>query len=376
MTGTPTDWDTVVMATAPARVGDVGGWTDTWFGAPGRVCNVAVGPGVTARAAWIRRSDRDTGPVHLVAPDIGADYHVAPSPNADWSAPAPRSHPLLEHAIAAVVEGVPPIEPSIGIELRLGAAVPAGASLGTSASVVVVLLAALDALVAGGRRTPTELAELAHQIETVRAGREAGVQDQWTAALGGCNLLEIGGFERHGPSPRVEHRAIALAAGTVAELEARWLTVVFGAHDSSAVHREVIEAALAGDGIGHGRVRAAMRTLTELAASAAQALATGDLDAWAGCLRAATETQERMHAALVGPAHRAAIDVARRAGAAGWKVNGAGGDGGSLTVLLGSPDEVAAYRRAVAELDPTWQILDLRVSPGVMVSTVDRSGRA
>ena len=37
-------------ATAPVRIADVGGWTDTWFGSPGHVCHLAVGPGVTVRA--------------------------------------------------------------------------------------------------------------------------------------------------------------------------------------------------------------------------------------------------------------------------------------------------------------------------------------
>ena len=36
-----------VRATAPVRVADVGGWTDTWFGSPGQVCSVAVGPAVS-----------------------------------------------------------------------------------------------------------------------------------------------------------------------------------------------------------------------------------------------------------------------------------------------------------------------------------------
>ena len=38
-----------VTATAPVRVCDLGGWTDTWFAGHGLVVNVAVAPGVTAR---------------------------------------------------------------------------------------------------------------------------------------------------------------------------------------------------------------------------------------------------------------------------------------------------------------------------------------
>ena len=30
---------------APIRIADCGGWTDTWFGSPGQVCHLAMEPG-------------------------------------------------------------------------------------------------------------------------------------------------------------------------------------------------------------------------------------------------------------------------------------------------------------------------------------------
>ena len=36
----------VIEASVPVRICDNGGWTDTWFGGPGRVVNIAVNPGV------------------------------------------------------------------------------------------------------------------------------------------------------------------------------------------------------------------------------------------------------------------------------------------------------------------------------------------
>ncbi len=356
-------------ATAPVRVADLGGWTDTWFGAPGKVCNIAVGPGVTARATWVRRII-GAPPVRLRAPDVGADYGVGPDELDGWAAPAPGHHPLLEHAIAAVLGDGEALESDRAVEVRVGAAVPAGASLGTSASAVVAVLAALDRLVGGGRRGPAELARLAHQIETVRAGRESGVQDQWAAALGGASLLDVGPFQRGGASPTVGHAAIDLDPAVRTRMESCWTTVVFGSHDSGEVHNEVIRAALAPDGTGHRRTRAALRTMTDLAGEAAEALAAGDLALWGAILRAGTDAQERMHPALLGPAHRAAIDAARHLGATGWKVNGAGGNGGSLTVLFADPGDVGRYIARVAAIDDTWKVLDLRCSGGV-VSVVE-----
>jgi D-glycero-alpha-D-manno-heptose-7-phosphate kinase len=79
-----------------------------------------------------------------------------------------------------------------------------------------------------------------------------------------------------------------------------------------------------------------------------------------------------LHPDLIGVDHRRAIAVAEAMGAIGWKVNGAGGDGGSLTVV--SPEGGAAdLRRAFAEADARWQVLDLEPCAGG-VTVVRRQG--
>lgn len=371
----------VSVARAPVRVGDVGGWTDTWFGSPGRVCHLAVGPGVEVRASLLAAAPsgvRDPGmPVRLQAPDLGEDYRFVVATALGTEAPAghpyalPGRQPLLEQAVASVVERAAVVDGAT-IEIEIASAVPAGASLGTSAAVVVAILAALDALLEDRPRAPDHLATAGHEVETQRAGREAGVQDQWAAALGGCGLLAIG------PYPKVRHRTVALAEETEVELADRLITVAFGPHDSSAVHQEVIDAVIGCGGAAHDRVRRCLGRLTGLADVAAAALETGEIDAWAAVLTESTEQQRTLHPALIGPAHQAAIDGARAAGAVGWKVNGAGGAGGSLTIVAG-PRRAGGTERAtaatdlaarLAALDPSWQILDLTPSPGV---TVDRS---
>ena len=48
-----------------------------------------------------------------------------------------------------------------------------------------------------------------------------------------------------------------------------------------------------------------------------------------------TEMQANLHPALISEDHQMVIDIARKQGAVGWKVNGAGGEGGSVTILSG-----------------------------------------
>jgi D-glycero-alpha-D-manno-heptose-7-phosphate kinase len=59
------------------------------------------------------------------------------------------------------------------------------------------------------------------------------------------------------------------------------------------------------------------------------------------------EAQRSLHHGLVGDAAAQVVEAARRAGAVGWKVNGAGGDGGSLTVLAGPEPGAGDRLRAV-----------------------------
>jgi D-glycero-alpha-D-manno-heptose-7-phosphate kinase len=352
---------TRVAATAPVRVADVGGWTDTWFGSPGRVCHLAVGPGVSVEAALVERRSGARS-VRLVLPQYGHDYTYdhAYDPSGDV---APGRHPLVEQAVSSIL-GSAPLTSEAALELTVTSAVPAGASLGTSAAVVVAVLGALDVLLAGGSRSPGELAALAHRVETIRCGRQAGVQDQWAAAMGGCGLLEVD------PYPEVHHQSVPLPGATAVELAARLVTVVFGAHDSSAVHVRVIDDLSVGDRFDHDRAHDALRRLTTLAGDAADALEAGDVDGWAGVLVASTGAQAVLHPGLVGEAHAAAIEVARHHGATGWKVNGAGGDGGSLTTVAPDGASAALLADALAVADPAWQVVGLVPAGGLTVSGV------
>src|SRR5512136_2203148 len=89
----------MINASAPIRICDNGGWTDTWFARHGKVVNVAVFPGVDVQVTVWPAAGR-TGRVVLHPEDLGAPYTV------DLDRPAGGPYPLLEAAIAA--SGVPP----------------------------------------------------------------------------------------------------------------------------------------------------------------------------------------------------------------------------------------------------------------------------
>lgn len=324
----------VIQAVAPTRICDIGGWTDTWFSRTGAVLNLAVSPAVE-----VRLDARPAGDGPPVVIDVDNEGRSVPGP-----------HLLLEAAVEHV--GLPE---GTAVHVAVRSDAPLGASTGTSAAVVVALVGALDAL-AGGRRTPEEVAADAHRVEVERLGLQSGVQDQLCAAAGGICAIEVTGY------PTATVTRVDVAADVRTELDRRLLLVFLGPHRSSPVHERVIaELARRSD------ADTPLPALRALARRARDALSAGDLAAFGTVMRENTALQADLAPGIVSATAEAVIDVARRTGALGWKVNGAGGEGGSITVLCdGDPGPVAA---AVAALGPPVRLMPVALSPtGLQVS--------
>ncbi len=319
----------VIEATAPVRICDLGGWTDTWFGAPGRVLNIAVNPGVRVRL----RETGDPGTVTLDVATFGHRYRVVPG---DTTRAA--RHPLVEAAIDALP---PPDE--VGTEITITSAVPAGCAAGTSAAVAVAMLGALRAA-HSDPHSAHDIAYAAHDLEVGVLGGESGIQDQLSVAIGGINYLEI--------EPYPEASVFSLPHWD--DLGSRLSLVYLGrAHDSTAVHRKVIAALME-------RGSEVFAPLRDAAVAARDAVTTRDLDAFGRAMIQNTEAQRSLDTGLVGADAKAVIRIATGCGALGWKVNGAGGEGGSLSVL--SPTRQAEQRFVDAVTSAGWQVLPFEIS--------------
>ena len=169
-----------------------------------------------------------------------------------------------------------------------------------------------------------EVAYQAQQVETVRLGRQCGIQDQLAAAYGGISLIEMVQY------PQSSVVSIQPDEKILWELEDRLLVVYLGRpHDSSQVHEQVI-AALENAGADEPR----LEMLRKTAVSAQTALLAGDFTALGQSFITNTEGQRALHPALINPVAQPIIELAQRHHAAGWKVNGAGGSGGSVALLM------------------------------------------
>jgi D-glycero-alpha-D-manno-heptose-7-phosphate kinase len=214
------------------------------------------------------------------------------------------------------------IQDNLRLKINIYSDAPPGASTGTSAAVSVALIGALHAL-RPGRLTANEAAKLAHLVETDKLGLQSGIQDQLCSAYGGINYIQMTRFPDASVSP------IQVPNSIWWELESRISLVYIGTpHSSSEVHKKVI-ADLGPDAERDPR----LERMRVLAGVAKDAIFTGDFADFGDAMKDNTEMQRRLHPGLVCPKFDELIDIARSYDAAGWTVNGAGGDGGSLTIL-------------------------------------------
>ena len=330
----------VINSVAPIRICDNGGWTDTWFAEYGTIFNIAVYPYAEVQLRVYERNGRQER-ITINAENYG-DRYVRGGIQSPYD-----KHPLIEAAIDYM--GVPE---EISIEVSIYSEAPGGASTGTSAAVSVALIGALDCLTEG-RKTPHEVAMAAQKIETERLKQQCGIQDQIASAYGGINYIEMYQYPYATVSPIMVPNAIWW------ELESRLALVFVGqSHSSSKTHEMVIRRLEQ-----EGPAATELKSLRLTGVRSKNALYAGDFAALGRAMIDNTEGQRELHSALIGPGHQAIIDIAKRYGAIGWKVNGAGGDGGSVTLLCG-PDRIEKRKmiRAIEEANPKFQNIPIYLS--------------
>jgi D-glycero-alpha-D-manno-heptose-7-phosphate kinase len=320
----------IVNSVAPIRISDIGGWTDTWFAEHGRIFNIGVYPYAEVQIAVYHASERSDR-IIINAENYGERYTVNThrrDHSGGWD-----KHPLLEAAIEYMC-----VPEDLAFEVTIYSEAPSGASTGTSAAVTVALIGGLDCLTSG-RMTPHEVAYAAQHIETVMLGQQCGIQDQLCSAYGNINYIDVFQYPYATVSP------IAIPNATWWELERRLALIYLGnSHNSSQVHERVIQG-LENAGPDCSQIE----NLRKTAPQARDALYAGDFVTLGAVMAENTEAQRCLHPELVSRDAERIIEIAQAQGALGWKVNGAGGEGGSLTLLCGTRSE--AKRTMIREIE-------------------------
>ncbi|MBN1661564.1 MAG: GHMP kinase [Anaerolineae bacterium] len=330
----------IINSVAPIRICDNGGWTDTWFAGHGKIFNIGVYPYAEVQIQ-VRPYDGSGDRIVIHAENYGERYALHPETRG-WD-----RHPLLEAAIERMQ-----VPRDVAFQVTIFSEAPGGASTGTSAAVTVALVGALGALTPS-RSSPHEIAYIAQSIEVDMLHQQCGIQDQLCAAYGGINYIEMFRYPHASLSP------ILVPNATWWELERRLVLIYLGrSHHSSAVHEKVIRD-LEGAGPDCPPI-AALRVTAELSRDAVYA---ADFAALGRAMIQNTEAQGNLHPELINPDARRIVEIAREHGALGWKVNGAGGEGGSLTILAGAESDVKrAMIREIEGENPLFRNIPIYLS--------------
>ena len=310
MTGT-------IEAKAPTRIDLAGGTLDLWPISQMVERAITVNLAVTLRAC-ARVEPRRDGKLRIVSLDRGRRVSRA-IPVDPAAASGPLSWPLRLAASFPL--------PGHGLTITLRAEAPAGAGLGGSSALGVALARALDRACGEGL-TREALLRRVQNAETREIRVPTGNQDYLAAMHGG-----LGAYRHEVDGWRLERLAIPEG------LEERLVLAYTGEPRRSGFSNwDMFRRYVDGD----RKTVAGMEAIASIARATRDALAVGDLEEAGRLLGEEGRLRYRLAPSVSTPKLAACGAAARRAGAIGVKVCGAGG-GGCLVAFArrGRRDAVA-----------------------------------
>ncbi len=222
-----------------------------------------------------------------------------------------------------------------GVEITTMGDIPsAGSGLGSSSTVTVGALHAMHSY-QGDLVTAEQLAREACDIEIGRLGKPIGVQDQYIAAFGGLRLFEFR------PGGQVDSERVRLDPGLQMRLNESLLLFFTG------VTRKA-DTILGEQKRNIADRRAILREMKAMALHARDELQSGRLETLGDLLHTGWELKKRLASQISNGELDEMYEAARRAGAVGGKITGAGG--GGFLLLYCQPERRAAVRAALSHL--------------------------
>lgn len=221
-----------------------------------------------------------------------------------------------------------------GIEIVSLADVPAGTGLGSSSCYLVGLLNALRALMQKPV-PPQELAEEACHIELNLLTKPIGKQDQYMAAFGGLTSLTID------TSGTVQAERLPVAAELVEALENNLLLFYTnGTRDATEILARQDGAAKKKD----DSVLGALKEIKDIGLEINREILAGNLRRFGELMDVHWLTKKRLAHGITNPQIDSWYELAKRNGAIGGKISGAGGGG---FLMLYCEDDRSRLREAM-----------------------------
>lgn len=203
-----------------------------------------------------------------------------------------------------------------GLDFFMHSDAPPGSGLGSSSTVVVALIG----LIQRWNHLPLtsyDIAELAYHIERVDLGIKGGMQDQYAAVFGGFNFIEFG-------ESAVIVNPLRIESDILNELNYRLLLCYTG---RTRLSGNIINTQVSNYVRGETDVLAAMDELKSITLDMKNALLQGRVDDFGALLHDAWINKKKMANQITTSKIDVLYDTARKHGAIGGKILGAGGGG-------------------------------------------------
>ena len=227
-----------------------------------------------------------------------------------------------------------------GIEITSISDIPSqGTGLGSSSTYTVGLLNALYAYT-GKHVGAEQLAQEACKIEIELCGKPIGKQDQYIAAYGGQQFIQFN------PDESVFVDPIICDPGTKSRLQARLLLLYTGITRSA---EKVLIQQRANVEHDAGK-RQSLRLMVEMAQQLRNTLFVNELDGFGELLHQGWLEKKKLADEISNNQIDLWYERARRHGAVGGKILGAGG--GGFLLIYANPEHHEAIIRALPELKP------------------------
>ena len=221
-----------------------------------------------------------------------------------------------------------------GVEISTMGDIPSASGLGSSSTVTVGSLHAMYTFL-GEMVISERLAAEACEIEIDTLKKPIGIQDQYIAALGGLRFLEFT------PEGQVLNKKIKLNTALKRKLNENLLLFFTG------VTRQA-DSVLTEQKANINDRLSILRQMKQMAYAALDALETGEVDAIGHLLHESWQLKKQMASKISNNLLDDMYNAARKAGAFGGKITGAGGGG---FLLLYCPHErQEAVREALKHL--------------------------
>jgi D-glycero-alpha-D-manno-heptose-7-phosphate kinase len=249
-------------------------------------------------------------------------------------------HPLVREAMKLLaIDG--------GVEITSIADIPGkGSGLGSSSSFTVGLLHALHAY-AERYASAEQLAREACEIEIERCGEPIGRQDQYAAAFGGLNFIEF----HEDDSVHVE--PIVCRKETLRQLQEHTLVFYTGITRSASAILQHQQSAVASE----KKKQKVMRRMVELARDLKRELQSNRVDAFGEIIHEGWLLKKRLTSGISSSVIDSWYEKARKAGAVGGKLLGAGA--GGFLMFHAAPEKHEGIARTLGQL----RRMDFRFEP-------------